>query len=132
MFLENLTPAEKPALLDLARHLADADGRVEPSEHDLITRMASEMGIDIPATPPGPIEQLIPCFETRRAKLIAMFELIGLGYADRHMGAAEVAIAADIARRFDFTVEVVDQIDDLVQDHLAVAQRTFEFFQQQA
>lgn len=123
MFLNLLTPDEKTAFLALAKKLIITDREISKNEVILLRSMKKEMEIledlldhdmseeemdaftlDIP--------HLCSKFTSRKSKISALMELIGLGYVDGHFVANEKDLIYDIAHHLGISKEETDSYID--------------------
>ncbi len=91
LFVENLTPAQQQALFDLAVQLAGADGEFTEEEKRYLNAYMAHFGIDIDferAQQRSP-DELAQVFDTQESRVIALQQLIRLGYKDGHFSEQE-------------------------------------------
>lgn len=101
MFLHYLTDAQCPAFLGLVRHMVLVDERFDLREWKRLDLMRAEMGL--PAATPIPETNLATLalpFTTRRSQLVALLELISLGYSDEDFHPTEHSIIQELAAIF--------------------------------
>ncbi|MDX2305378.1 MAG: hypothetical protein NW226_21385 [Microscillaceae bacterium] len=123
MFLSLLNPREKLAFLALAKKVIISDKIIAQSEMVLYKSMRREMDImdellgeDIKdyeiENLPTSISQLCAEFTTKKAKISALMELIGLGFVDGKFVAQEREIIYEIALYFGIRREETDSYID--------------------
>ena len=100
MFLENMTGGEKSAFLGLAQELVRADGVLSSKEDELLASLTAMAGHQQAAE--GTLEDLAGTFQTRKAKVSALLELLGLALVDGEYHTATRAVVAGIAKAFCF------------------------------
>lgn len=137
MFLSELEPREKKSFIVLAERFMSQDGAKVDEESEFFTQMKTEMsrgfGLQfsgILGDPSGYIygdlgssttdADLFAAFKGRKAKTIAMLELIGLGHADSSYCALEEEFINRMADAFGFSVEEVVEIENWVLRQLAL------------
>jgi hypothetical protein len=98
VFLENLNVQEKAAFLGLAQHLIRADGVLAAEEENLLATLSAQSGAIAPLE--GSPAHLADQFETRRSKVSALLELMGLGFADGEYHPLEKALVLEVALAF--------------------------------
>lgn len=111
MFLNLLTPREKVAFLALAKKVIISDRVIAPSEETLFKSMQQELELvdyalheeikdeDI-VNLPRDIAHLCEEFTSRKSKISALMELIGLGFVDGKFVAQEKKVIYEIAQNF--------------------------------
>ena len=124
MFLALLNGAEKRAFVQLADHLAAADDVILEAEKQAISALKAEAGI------PGatgenllPVDELASVFVSRRAKIAALLELLGLAYADSEFEANERSMIVATAHEMDIEMAELRQLEDWVRDHIKLVER---------
>ncbi len=128
MFLSLLNGAEKRAFIQLADHLAAADEVVLEAEKQAIGALKTEVGL-----PGGPGEHLVPVeelasvFVSRRAKIVALVELLGLAYADSEFETNERSMIVIAARAMEIEVADLRRLEEWVKDHIKLVERALAF-----
>ena len=121
MFLSLLEKHQKVPFLELAQLVIQADGRVAPEELGLLEIMKKEMSInDLPTTSSHTLQELARAFNTKRAKYVAAFELIGLGYADNEFVASEKEVLIKLFKHFGLPEAELVSIENWVVRQLAM------------
>lgn len=88
MFLYELTQAQKEAFICLGHNVVVADGDLTPDEQVMMETLKREMGLEESFEPHYiPVQGVHETFDSHRAKVAVLINLIRLGYAD---GAFEV------------------------------------------
>ncbi len=122
MFLSLLNPKEKIAFLALAKKVIVSDKVIAQSEVILFKSMRREMEIidevmgdiseeDIDSLPDD-ISQLCAEFSTKKSKISALMELIGLGFVDGKFVPQEREVIYDIAHHLGIRREETDSYID--------------------
>lgn len=119
MFLGMLSSDEKRAFARLARMLIEADGIVVEAEATALAALEGEMGL---ATGEQSDEQdvtrLAESFGSRRAKVGALLELIGLGYSDSRFSVDEKSLVTVVAHDMGLSADDLGRIDAWVKEHV--------------
>lgn len=125
MFLENLEPREKRAFLGLAHKVVHADGVLEEREAQILATLSET--IEEPALE-GTVEELATEFQSRRSKVFALLELMGIGYVDGDYHVAEVESVAEIARALGFSDDELPGLESWVVRQLALLEEATGFW----
>lgn len=119
MFLNMLNHDEKRAFASLAEKMIASDGIVAGREASTLAALRGEMGLDPgSAAVDGDVAELATVFSDRRSKVVALLELIGLGYADTSFGGVERSLVADAARAMNVDSTDVQRIEAWVRQHV--------------
>ncbi len=119
MFLSILNDEEKRAFTILAGHMIDADGIVVASELEALSALRREMGLpESRQSNDRDIGRLTAAFQSRRAKVAALLELIGLGYSDANFSVGEESFVNSVAREMGLERRDVVQLDAWVRQHV--------------
>lgn len=119
MFLNMLGDGEKRAFAALARKMIVADGIVVGREESTLAALQGEMGVEAAARDAeAEIGELAGVFADRRSKMIALIELVGLGYSDTSYEGVERSFVADVAKAMHIGGEDVDRIERWVRQHV--------------
>lgn len=91
LFVDNLTPPQQQALFDLAVQLAGADGEFSEEEKRYLNAYMAHFGIDIDLekAQQRSLDELAAVFDTQESRVIALQQLIRLGYKDGHFSEEE-------------------------------------------
>jgi hypothetical protein len=102
MFLAELSPDQKRALLVLARQVIAADDRLALPELERLEALYSEAGLPAEtAAAPDAVGDLNYMFDTPRARAVALLELLLMAHADGRADAREEAAVRSLAERMD-------------------------------
>jgi hypothetical protein len=103
MFLERLVQPEKEAFLALAREYIQTDQKATAEELALLGQMCRAMGLDpTMQLPARPRAELLAAFASRRSRVCAMLELLGLALVDGEFDARERELVFETASAFGF------------------------------
>jgi hypothetical protein len=127
MFLSMLNEAQKKAFLALAARYVAEDGLVERNEMGWMDGLKREMGMDqrTRAGDEAP-EGMFPLFDSRSSQVIAMLEIIRLGYVDGEHSPAESAFVTRMAQAFGLPPELLHQVDGWAARHAALTREAVE------
>ena len=90
MFADQLTQAQRQAVLDLAVNLAAADNEVSPEEEQYLNDFSRAFGLTYSLENTDiNISACLEKLDTKRARIITLQELIKLSYKDGHFGKEE-------------------------------------------
>lgn len=118
MFLTMLNEAEKRAFAVLAQRLVAADEVLRAEELQALETLWAEMGIGSPPADGRDESELAAAFETRRGRVVALLELLGLAYSDRDFCLDEESMITAVAHEMGLDAAELDRLDRWVADHL--------------
>ena len=122
MYLNLLDDDEKRAFAVLAERMIEADGLVIGREKAALAALKAEMGVtgaDDGRTP----EELAGVFKSRRSKVAALLELMGLGYSDTAFSVSEESLVNTVANQMAVSPDELHEIEEWVQDHFGLVRR---------
>ena len=123
MWLASLTERQRDALLGLAHDVVVSDGLLDPNEEDMLVEFRREMA----RTPDGgadadylELDGIGEIFDTRRARVVAVLNLLHLSYADGAFEIEEECLLREVARAFDIGDEDFRLMDNWVKRLVAL------------
>ena len=125
MFLENMSGGEKSAFLGLAQELVRADGVLSSKEEELLASLTAMAGLQAAE---GTLEDLAGTFQTRKAKVSALLELLGLALVDGEYRTATRAVVAGIAKAFCFGEDELRGMEAWVDRQIALIEEAAAFW----
>jgi hypothetical protein len=126
VFLNMLESDEKKAFAELASRMIEADGIVVGREAAALAALKAEMGV-ADATDERSADELAAVFSTRRSKVVALLELIGLGYSDTAFSVTEQSLVTEVATAMGVTEGELSRLQSWVQEHVDLVQRALVF-----
>ena len=101
MWLASLSDEQRRALLGLAHNVVVSDGLLDANEEFMLDEFKREMALN-PSTPSGYLELdgIGAVFATRRARAIAMLNLLRLSHVDGAFEIEEECLLKDVADAF--------------------------------
>lgn len=128
MFLTQLTPAQKNSFLALATRMVLADGTVEPAEDEQLNAIRVEMGPGVKAPPDEVFGMTNPKpFDTRKSRLVVLWELMVMGYSDDQFHPDESAVLNEVCRAFRITWEERERIETLARTEARLIREALAF-----
>jgi len=119
MFLNFLDDDEKRAFAALAQKMISSDGIVVGREASTLAALVGEMGLDVSTVDTDTsISDLAATFTDRRSKIVALLELVGLGYSDTSFEGVERSLVAEVARAMSIDSDDVNRIEGWVRQHV--------------
>ncbi len=119
MFLNLLNDDQKAAFAALAEMMIESDGIVVGREAATLGALKGEMGMtDGPDSSSARVADLAAVFADRRSKIVAVLELVGLGYSDTSFSGTERSLVSEVAREMDIGAEDLARIEAWVQGHM--------------
>jgi uncharacterized tellurite resistance protein B-like protein len=129
MFLYNLTNNQKKAFLSLAKRLIAADGRLAKEEMILLSLMAKEMDIVTEEEMSKKnLPELLKEFDTRKAQVSILLELIYLCYIDNEFRIEENEFMQNIISMFGVSQEEMLTFKNWVLKYLSLMKEANEFW----
>lgn len=123
MFLAMLSTEQRRAFMVCARRLAAADGVVVKEERAALAAMVLEMGSPRPGGPElDDLDELdesalAALFDTRRARIAVLVELLGLARSDRSFTLDEESFVTVMAHEMGLTATELARVDAWVVEH---------------
>ena len=109
MFMNLLNDDQKAAFATLAEMMITSDGIVVGREAATLGALKGEMGLTDDAAATGSsVADLATAFTDRRAKMVALLELVGLGYSDTSFSGTERSLVSEVARAMDVAGDDLD------------------------
>ncbi|MDE0422218.1 MAG: TerB family tellurite resistance protein [Gammaproteobacteria bacterium] len=101
MWLTSLTEQQREALLGLAHNVVVSDGILDPNEEDMLDEFKREMALqpDL-ASDYLELEGIGEVFDSRRARTVAVLNLLRLSYVDGAFEIEEECLLKEVARAF--------------------------------
>lgn len=123
MFLNLLDNDEKLAFVELAERMIEADGLVIGREEASLAALKAEMGTPSEAIGGRTTEELAGVFKGWRSKVVALLELIGLGYTDTSFSIGEQSLVDQVAQTMGMSEKELASIEEWVQEHVSLIRR---------
>lgn len=118
--LDQLTPDEQRALMELLILLAKADGRVDDIEREVLASYADLIDVDLDTLDgDAELEELVAVFSTPASRVIALQELFRLSHLDGWFADSEQSIILDVGALMGVPMELLQKIERWVLDGLA-------------
>ena len=121
MWLSALKPEQREALLGLAHNVVVSDGLLDPNEEGMLDEFKREMEL----RPSLEVEYLEldgidRTFDTRKARLIVLLNLLRLSYADGAFEIEEECLLKEVSRAFEISDEEFLLLDNWVRRFVAL------------
>jgi len=116
MFVDLLEQKEKDALMMLLVDIAKADGRVDESEKDFLSKYAKEHGVELNLEKNVSITDACCQISSQKAKVVTMQEIVKLAIVDGNYDDAEKAGAMAIAEMLGIDSDKFKEIEKWVLD----------------
>lgn len=127
MFLTLLNEEEKRAFALLAEKMIAADGIVVGREATTLAAFKAEMGLEPRHEGRDrSVQDLAAAFGSRRSKVVALLELIGLGYSDTSFSVTERSLVFALARAMEIDAETLVDLEGWVQQHVRLIRQAME------
>ncbi len=121
MWLSSLQSEQRKALLGLAHNVIVSDGLLDPNEEGMLDQFKREMELH-PSVESEYLELdgIERVFDTRKARVIALLNLLRLSYADGAFEVEEECLLKEISRTFEVTDDEFLLLDNWVRRLLAL------------
>jgi hypothetical protein len=123
VYLNLLDDDEKRAFAELAEKMIEADGLVIGREAAALAALKAEMGMSETGSGGRSADELAGVFKSRRSKVAALLELIGLGYSDTAFNVNEESLVNTVANQMAISPDELHQIEDWVKEHFSLIRR---------
>ncbi len=126
MFVDLLEHKEKAALMMLLVDIAKADGNIDSSEMDFLTKYANEHGVELDLEKNISIYDACRQISSQKAKVVTMQEIVKLAIVDGNYDEGEKAGAMAIAEMLSIETDTFKKIEEWVLDGQQWVQRGIE------
>lgn len=123
MYLNLLDDDEKRAFAELAEKMIEADGLVIGREASALAALKAEMGVSDASGGGRSADELAGVFKSRRSKVAALLELIGLGYSDTAFSVSEESLVNTVANQMAISPDELHDIEEWVREHFSLIRR---------
>jgi len=123
VYLNLLDDDEKRAFAELAEKMIEADGLVIGREASTLAALKAEMGAIETGGGERTPQDLAGVFKSRRSKVAALLELIGLGYSDTAFSVSEESLVNTVANQMAISPDELQDIEDWVKEHFSLIRR---------
>lgn len=117
MFIQQLSQKQQSVFLSIAKNLMAADGDIASAEKTLLNFYRSQMPENVIAIDYEE-HSLASVFDTHKAKMAIMFELVGLGHADGYYDSSEKAFIHKLAKAIGLNESHVSKCESWVEKQL--------------
>ena len=127
MWLSTLTDQQRDALLGLAHNVVVSDGLLDPNEEDMLDEFKREMALR-PDAVSGylELEGIESIFDSRRARTVAVLNLLRLSYVDGAFEIEEECLLKEVARVFGISDDDFAHMDNWVRRLAALEEEARE------
>ncbi len=101
MWLSSLTAEQRQALMGLAHNVVVSDGLLDPNEEGMLDEFKREMELK-PGDHPEYLELsgIEKIFDSRKSRVVALLNLLRLGYADGAFEIEEECLLREVCKAF--------------------------------
>lgn len=115
MWLSSLTQRQRDALLGLAHNVVVSDGLLDPNEEDMMDEFKREMALKPEVVSDYlELDGIGEVFDSRRARAVAILNLLRLSYVDGAFEIEEECLLKEISRAFGIDDEDFALMDNWV------------------
>ena len=100
MFINNLNEEQKSAVVVLMHRVAQADGRIDVAETQMLNEVVAGLGVT-DADNKLSTSELVTRFTTQKSKVSALLELLAMAHADGEFVATEHHYIREVASEMD-------------------------------
>jgi hypothetical protein len=123
MFLHLLSDDERHAFAALAARMIQEDGVVVGREAAALAAMRAEMGIGEVRCGDRTVAELAAMFASRRSRVAALLELLGLGHSDTSFHLSERSLVTAVASEMGVGADQLAALEGWVQQHVEHVRR---------
>jgi tellurite resistance protein len=105
MWLASLSSGQREALMGLAYNVVVSDGLLDPNEEGMLDEFQREMGLDHVNVEYLELSGIEQVFDSRRSRVVALVNLLRLGYADGAFEIEEECLLREVCKSFQFPDE---------------------------
>lgn len=116
MFLSDLAEGEKRGVLSLAMRLMSIDGDIHEAEKVMLAGMAEDMDLKVERLRVLRVPDAVVAVESEESRETALYELIGLAYADKRLVGAEADFINQLAGAWGFDQRRLDKMIEWVKN----------------
>ena len=121
MWLSQLSEKQREALLGLAHNVVVSDGLLDPNEEGMLDELKREMELnsaeDVEYLELSGIEEI---FDSRRSRVVALVNLLRLGYADGAFEIEEECLLREVCKAFQLPDEEFLLLENWVRRFVAL------------
>ena len=129
MWLSNLSKDQHQALIRLAHNVIVSDGLLDPNEEGMFDLMKKEMGIENSQEVEYlSLDGIETTFPDRKTRIIALINLIRVGYVDGAFEIEEECLLRDLANSFDIELDEFELLDNWVKRLVALEKEAQTLF----
>ena len=128
MWLGSLSAEQRQALYRLAHNVVVSDGLLDPNEEGMMNELRREMEIETTDEPEYlELEGIEKIFDSHASRVVAMLNLLKLGYADGAFEVEEECLIKEIGRAFDVSDEQFMLYNNWIRRLTALEQEALEW-----
>ncbi len=130
MFIQNLNKAQQEVLLKLANELMISDGVIDQSEEELISFIKSQCTEGVSELEIFKLSEIKDVFDSKKAKVSMLLELIGLAHADGDYGKEEMIFINEIASVLNIDEANLNELENWVKRQLDLVNDSVMFMEE--
>ena len=127
MWLNNLSPDQRQALMRLAHNVVVSDGLLDPNEEGMLNEFRREMELSSEEVEYLELDGIGQIFASRESRIVALLNLIKLSYADGAFEIEEECLVREICHAFQVGDEEFLLLDNWVRRLNALEDEAGEF-----
>ena len=128
MWLGSLSAEQRQALYRLAHNVVVSDGLLDPNEEGMMNELRREMEIETTDEPEYlELDGIEKIFDSHASRVVAMLNLLKLGYADGAFEVEEECLIKEIGRAFDVSDEQFMLYNNWIRRLTALEQEALEW-----
>lgn len=121
MWLSSLSDRQRDALLGLAHNVVVSDGLLDPNEETMLDEFKREMALKPDVVSDYlELDGIDAIFDSRRARTVAILNLLHLSYADGAFEIEEECLLKELAETFGMSGDDFRRLDDWVRRLVAL------------
>lgn len=129
MFLNEFNQQQQQAFICLAHNVVVSDGDLSPGEVVMMNQLKREIGLPEDFEPHYiAVEEIDGIFDSQRARVAVVMNLIRLGYADGAFEIEEQFLLKDVCRIFNIDEPLFGRIENWVRRLIALEEEAIGLF----
>lgn len=100
MWLSSLTTKQREALMGLAHNVVVSDGLLDPNEEGMLDQFKQEMELQQVNVEYMELSGIEDIFDSRKSRVVALVNLLRLGYADGAFEIEEECLLREVCKAF--------------------------------
>ena len=120
MWLSSLSDEQRRALMGLAHNVVVSDGLLDPNEEGMLDEFRREMELEADEIEYLELSGIERIFDSRKSRVVALVNLLRLGYADGAFEIEEECLLREVCKSFQLPDDQFLLLDNWVRRYVAL------------